>query len=203
MTEVLPPRRKRDGTLKTALIDAGVDLLRKRGADGLSLRECAAMAGVSHSAPGYHFKNIMGLSTAIAARGYKLFSEAMTTRLDKAGPSDADRLAAICHGYMDYASSHPELFLFIFSGQKFNEADDEFRLYSAKAYSILRETCAPLIPENTPCEEIEVLVWSLVHGYAQLSMTRKKDNPQLDRTWPAFDSLLKHLNRALVAASAN
>jgi AcrR family transcriptional regulator len=198
MTEVLPTRRKRDGTLKTALIDAGVSLLRKRGADGLSLRECAAMAGVSHAAPGYHFKNIMGLSTAIAARGYKLFSEAITTRLDKAGPSSSDRLAAICHGYMNYASSHPELFLFIFSGQKFNEDDEDFSRHATKAYSILRETCAPLVPANTPCEEIEVLVWSLVHGYAQLSMTRKKDNPQLDRTWPALDPLLKHLNRALV-----
>lgn len=189
--------RKRDGSLKTALVDAGVELLGKRGADGLSLRECAAMAGVSHAAPGYHFKNLMGLSTAIAARGYRLFAEAMTKRLEAAESSDMDRLAAICHGYMDYASAHPELFLFIFSGQKFNEEDEDFCQHAAHAYEILRNTCAPMVPPGTDREEIEVLVWSLVHGYAQLSMTRKKDNPKLDRSWPEFDQVFRHLERAL------
>lgn len=201
MSKTQPARRKRDGTLKSALIDAGVDLLKERGPDGLSLRECAAKAGVSHAAPGYHFKNIMGLSTAIAARGYRLFCEAMTARLETASSSNSDRLAAICHGYMDYASSHPELFLFIFSGQKFNEDDEEFCRHSARAYAILRETCAPFVPAGTPSEEVEILVWSLVHGYAQLSMTRKKVNPKLDRTWPALDPLLVYLNRALTRVS--
>ncbi|QFT31874.1 hypothetical protein FIV00_15380 [Labrenzia sp. THAF82] len=195
--------RPRDGTLRTKLVDAGVELLRDRGPDGLSLRECAAMAGVSHSAPGYHFKNLMGLSTAIAARGYRLFCDAMLARRDKAGPAPFERLSAICHGYLDYAAGHPELFLFIFSGQKFNENDQDFCEASSKAYSILRETCAPLVPAGTEIEETEILVWSLVHGYAHLAMTRKKDNPKLGRGWPELDALLSHLRNALSAQSAD
>lgn len=197
MTNERKKPRNTDRDLKTALIDAGVELLRKRGADGLSLRECAAMAGVSHAAPGYHFKNIMGLSTAIAARGFRLFCDAMTRRLEKAGPSAPERVLAICHGYIDYASDHPALFLFIFSGQKFNEDDEEFCRHSAKAYAILRETCAPFVPAGTPREEIEVLVWSLVHGYAQLSMTRRKENPNLGRSWPDFDDIFRPIAAAL------
>ncbi|MBG6147938.1 AcrR family transcriptional regulator [Labrenzia sp. EL_142] len=197
MVDEQTTRRRTDRDLKTALIDAGVELLRIRGADGLSLRECATMAGVSHAAPGYHFKNIMGLSTAIAARGFQLFCEAMTRRLDGAGPSPRDRLSAICHGYIDYASDHPALFLFIFSGQKFNENDEFFCSHSERAYAMLREACAPFVASGTPKEDIEVLVWSLVHGYSQLSMTRKKENPKLDRSWPDFDQLFKHLGKAL------
>ncbi|TYC64189.1 TetR/AcrR family transcriptional regulator [Rhodobacterales bacterium] len=197
MTSTTSPRRKRDGSLRNDLIDAGVALLRERGADGLSLRECASKAGASHAAPGYHFKNLMGLSTAIAARGYRLFCEAMTQRLSEAGEDSFSRLEAICHGYLDYASAYPELFLFIFSGQKFNEGDEEFDTAARKAYGILRETCAPLVPAGSDPADLEILVWSLVHGYAHLTMTRKKENPELGLTWPELGSLMKHLERAL------
>ncbi|EAV42805.1 TetR/AcrR family transcriptional regulator [Roseibium aggregatum] len=197
MTVSPPSRRKRDGSLRRALVDAGVALLRERGPDKLSLRECAAKAGVSHAAPGYHFKNITGLSTAIAARGFALFCEAMEKRLETCAPAAAERLSAICQGYLDFATGHPELFLFIFSGQKFNENDEEFALHASRSYAILRETCAPLIPEGTDPEEIEILVWSLVHGYAHLAMTRKKENPGLGPGWPDFSTIIGHLHKAL------
>ncbi|MBN9670886.1 TetR/AcrR family transcriptional regulator [Roseibium aggregatum] len=195
-------KRKRDGSLRNDLIDAGVSLLRDRGPDGLSLRECAANAGVSHAAPGYHFKNLMGLSTAIAARGYRLFCEAMKQRLAAADEAPFSRLEAICQGYLDYASAHPELFLFIFSGQKFNESDEEYDAAAREAYAILREVCAPLVPEGSEPAHLEILVWSFVHGYAHLSMTRKRENPEIGLTWPDLGSLLQYLERALAADKA-
>lgn len=201
MTGTASPRRKRDGSLRNDLIDAGVELLRERGADGLSLRECAAKAGVSHAAPGYHFNNLTGLKTAIAARGYRLFCDAMTRRLAETGKDPFDRLEAICRGYLDYATAHPDLFLFIFSGQKFTGSDEEFDISAKKAYAILRDTCAPLVPAGSQPADLEILVWSLVHGYAHLSMTRKKDNPELGLSWPDFGSLMTHLRRSLGAKS--
>ena len=197
MTDFAHSPRKRDGSLPGILIDAGIELLRDRGPDGLSLRECAARAKVSHSAPGYHFKNLQGLSTAIAARGFKHFVAAMETR-KKAASSDARRqLEAICHGYLDFASSYPELFLFIFSGQKFNKDNKEFETVASKAYQILQDACAPFVPIGSEPEEIEISVWSLVHGFAHLSMTRKQENPRLGRTWPDFDVVLNHMFQSL------
>ncbi|QDG77171.1 TetR/AcrR family transcriptional regulator [Labrenzia sp. PHM005] len=193
MTKSSSTPRKRDGTLRASLINAGIELLRDRGPDGLSLRECAAKAGVSHAAPGYHFKNLMGLSTAIAAKGFAVFANAMQARLDKAGTDPKDRLAAICYGYLDFAEHHPELFLFIFSGQKFGSDDPDYSANAGHAYGILRAACAPLIPPSAHPEEIEILVWSLVHGYAHLAMTRKLDNPNLERAWPGFEPVIKHV----------
>ncbi|WP_156510569.1 TetR/AcrR family transcriptional regulator [Labrenzia sp. OB1] len=199
-TPATPPRRPRDGTLRTALVDAGVALLRTRGPDGLSLRECAAQAGVSHAAPAYHFKNLAGLSTAIAARGYSLFCTAMTARLARAANSPTARLNAICHGYLDFASAHPELFLFIFSGQQLDKENDDFAQHSSNAYGILREACAPFVQPGAEPEEVEILVWSVVHGYAHLTMIHKADNPKFRENWPKLDLLLEHLDRALETA---
>ncbi len=199
MTKVSPSPRKRDGTLRAALIDAGIELLQERGPDGLSLRECAAKAGVSHAAPGYHFKNLSGLSTAIAAKGFEIFVQAMEARLNDAGENASDRLAAICLGYQDFAERHPALFLFIFSGQKFGGEDPDFQTNAGRAYQILRDCCAPFVPPSTSREEIEILVWSLVHGYAHLAMTRKLDNPNLEHAWPGFEPVLKHLLNMLPA----
>jgi AcrR family transcriptional regulator len=39
------------------MIDAGIELINEKGADGFSLRKVAERCGVSHSAPYKHFKN--------------------------------------------------------------------------------------------------------------------------------------------------
>ena len=63
------PQKKQHhhGNLREALITAGVGLLNEGGLSALTLRKCAARAGVSHAAPAYHFKGLNGLLTAIAA----------------------------------------------------------------------------------------------------------------------------------------
>ena len=61
--------------LRVALVDAGLALLAIEGLAGLTLRACAARAGVSHAAPAHHFAGLPGLLTAIAARGFGIFTD--------------------------------------------------------------------------------------------------------------------------------
>ena len=49
----------------------------ERGADGISLRELAREAGVSHAAPAHHFTDRRGLFTALAAEGWRLLADAL------------------------------------------------------------------------------------------------------------------------------
>src|SRR6195256_5650444 len=65
------------GDLKAALLAKAAALVAERGADGVSLRELARNAGVSHAAPAHHFTDRRGLFTALAAEGFSLLAEAL------------------------------------------------------------------------------------------------------------------------------
>ena len=58
------------GDLKAAILAEAAALVADRGADGLSLRELARAAGVSHAAPAHHFTDRRGLFTALATEGF-------------------------------------------------------------------------------------------------------------------------------------
>ncbi|WP_417671456.1 TetR/AcrR family transcriptional regulator [Roseibium sp.] len=193
MTTSKNTTRKRDGSLRTALVEAGISILREKGIEGLSLRECAAQAGVSHAAPGYHFKNLTGLYTAISARGFELFAASMDVSRSKADQTPKAQLLAICEGYLDFAVNHRELFLFMFSGQQLDGGNQDFAAASSRAYAILRETCEPFVEPGTDPEEIELLVWSLVHGYTHLAMINKKRPRHVGEALPKLPNLLRHL----------
>ena len=162
------------GDLREALILAGLALMEEGGPEALTLRKCAARAGVSHAAPAYHFNGLVSLKAAIVARGYRIFTQTMKDHRAQAGPDPRAQLVAICKGYLAFSASHAALFRFMF--QDFGDllprinasVLKELELESTRAYQVLSEACAPFEPPSGQAHSTEVLVWSLVHGYAML-----------------------------------
>ena len=66
------------GDLRRALLEAAAEVIEEHGPAGLSLRELARRAGVSHAAPTHHFRDKAGLLTALAAEGYDLLAAELT-----------------------------------------------------------------------------------------------------------------------------
>lgn len=162
------------GNLREALISAGLDILAEGGPDALSLRKCAARAGVSHAAPAHHFKGLVSLKAAIIARGHRLFADTMRAAAEAAEDDPQAQLAAICRGYIEFSRRHRALFQFMFQphgiapGQIDAAALEEVTRESAASYQVLREACRPFDhPGGDPLAS-ETMVWSLVHGYALL-----------------------------------
>ena len=87
------------GDLKAAILAQAAELVAERGADGISLRELARAAGVSHAAPAHHFTDRRGLFTALAAEGWRKLAAA----LDGARPEFIDAAMA----YVRFALDHP------------------------------------------------------------------------------------------------
>ncbi|MEV7990774.1 TetR/AcrR family transcriptional regulator [Streptomyces sp. NPDC086077] len=96
------------GDLRAALLAGAERTLRDRGAAALSLRELARETGVSHAAPGRHFKDKQALLDALTLAGF----ERMTRILEAADdPTLAmeERLTALARAYLGFTIDNAEL----------------------------------------------------------------------------------------------
>jgi AcrR family transcriptional regulator len=161
------------GDLPAALLAAVESALADVGVSGVSLRDVARRAGVSHSAPGYHFGSKAGLLTAFATAGYQLLAESV---IDEIAASDADdsaaKLAAIGRGYVRFAVGHPAHFEVMFRLDALEPGNAEFVAASEAAYGLLTaavERCRAdgRLHGRSP-EVVAVSAWSLVHGLSAL-----------------------------------
>ena len=161
------------GDLRNALIAEGVALLEEAGLAGLSLRAIAARAGVSHAAPRNHFGHLRGLLTAMAAEGFRRHVAFMRAGLDARQDRPA-RLAAALKGYVRFAQAHPHLFSLMFSSAHCDFDDPELGDEAGRSYDVLREIATDLDWDKADAPDAqrraEMLLWSIVHGYAQLSL---------------------------------
>ena len=182
------------GNLRQALIDAGLELLRVGGPAALTLRKCAAHAGVSHAAPANHFAGLLSLKVAIAARGHATFANTMRQHSAAASPSARDQLIAICEGYIAFAREHRTLFELMFqtSWASEGEIDETSKREKSEAagasYDVLRQACLPFQHQDDEALNTETMVWSLVHGYAMLFGAADSSMQQMDI--PDFSELL-------------
>lgn len=101
--------RYHHGDLREALIQAALDLVAERGADGFSMREASRRAGVSSGAPYRHFADNDALLRATARRVSRLLGAAQQEaagRFEEPGM----RLRAIGVAGVRFAIEHPHLF---------------------------------------------------------------------------------------------
>jgi AcrR family transcriptional regulator len=163
------------GNLKTVLVDAGIQLLAEGGHSALTLRKCAARAGVSHAAPAHHFDGLKGLRTAIVTKGFNAFTQAMVEQRDAAPDCPRARLAAVGNGYLAFSENNEALATLMFMTKEIFSDDPDFQSASAAAYQVLADTCAPFKAGAAGTKGTEVLVWSLVQGYASLVRSGQVD----------------------------
>ena len=158
------------GDLRRTLLDSSLALLEEQGLEGLSLREVARRAGVTHQAPYHHFADRAALLAALADEGFALLLAAMQAEQRKAHRGASARLAAAGRGYVNFALAHPAHFRLMFRPELCEDAPAA-RAGSA-AYLLLVDAVAAAQQEGAaPAQEAEALValcWSAAHGLASL-----------------------------------
>ena len=95
------------------------------------------------------------------------------------GATDADKQVIFLHaamrGYVRFAAGHPHLFELMFSPSYPDFSDPALREKAADSYAILRDIATGLDWDKatTPDGQLktEMMLWSLVHGYAILSLS--------------------------------
>lgn len=169
------------GDLANALLQSARVVLNEKGIHGLSLRACAAHAGVSHAAPTHHFKSLRGLLTELAVIAYDEFATALQTEYKRVlHESPKIRLQNVCQVYVDFSLKEPRLFELMFSSTPLDFENPRLKSSSAQAYQQLIGIVHPLFDaqemNEDQREQTEILVWSIVHGYANLLMIECERN---------------------------
>jgi AcrR family transcriptional regulator len=158
------------GDLKAAILAQAAVLVAQRGADGISLRELARAAGVSHAAPAHHFTDRRGLFTSLAAEGWRKLAAA----LDGARPEFIDAATA----YVRFALDHPGHYEVMFDrslvdpeNAELIAAQDAARAELARGVGTLDDKRATKDPNAAA-----LAAWSLVHGFSLLWLNKAIDD---------------------------
>lgn len=162
-----------DQSLRRRILDVSIALIERDGLAALSLREVARRAGVSHQAPYHHFGDRATILAAIVAEGFVELTTRMMAAVARAKRTET-KIAAAGEAYVLFALDHPAHFQLMFRPElvdlaRFPEAAEA----GARAFAVLRDLAA-LLPGDAQVHAS--LLWSVVHGLAQL---------MLDRTLPA------------------
>lgn len=174
------------GDLKNALIEAGLELLAKEGAGGLSLRSVAHKVGVSHAAPYAHFADKQALIAAISTAGYERLYEVIRAAAAEHEQEPARQLLEAAWGYVKFALDDPEHFKVTLSGVVEKEKDyPAFVEVSQKSFAlvvdIVRACQARGVLSPGSPELVAVGVWSLMHGLVSLLLENQIPRSVVDR----------------------
>ncbi len=184
------------GNLRSALIEAGVQLLREGGLEALTLRKAAGVAGVSHAAPAHHFASLTNLRSAIAAAGFEIFDASMKCEIKKVSPSNPSEVVrAACRGYILFAIENPALFSLMFGGTELIREEPPLGASSGHAYETLTNICLPFSTDAKSLEKMRMLVWSLVHGFTSLMLAQQKNFPLVDDAIQQFEEMLPDFSK--------
>lgn len=147
------------GDLRPSLIQAAAALLEQKGISGLSLREAARRAGVSHAAPYRHFPDRDALLAAVAAQGFAQLGEALRDAAQRGNREMGE-------AYVRFALARPHLYRLMFGGTLKIEAHPELREQALRTYDGLVRAFSAVGGERR--EQTAAAAWSLVHGLAGL-----------------------------------
>jgi AcrR family transcriptional regulator len=150
------------GDLRSVILAEAARLVAERGADGVSLRELARGAGVSHAAPAHHFVDRRGLFTALATQGFQLLTEAL---IDARG-----RFADAALAYVRFALGHPGHYQVMFDKSLLDTANAELAAAEGAAGAELSRGVATLRDPHARADPAtaQLAAWSLVHGFSTL-----------------------------------
>jgi AcrR family transcriptional regulator len=165
------------GDLRNALLRAAEKLLEDEGVAGITMREVARVAGVSHTAPYRHFADKRDLLSSLAQMGYQRLTNAMQDCVDKAVEDPLEQLKLAALAYMHLATRHPEMTNLMFGDLlKPFDADEKLLAASKNAFeglvTIVRNGQTAGLFKDKDSQSLAIATWSQVHGLSMLITAR-------------------------------
>jgi AcrR family transcriptional regulator len=162
------------GNLKQALVAAAIELIRRAGPHGFTLREVARRAGVSHNAPYRHFRRRDDLLAEVAAEGFERLTKSMNEAAAR-GASPIERFQLSGWGYVHFALRYPEHFTVMFDRPGILKSSARCKEAGGKAFAALlgfvRDCQEAAVLSPGDAQPIALMAWSVVHGVSKLAIS--------------------------------
>ncbi len=155
--------------LRESVLRAAVGYIADHGPDGLSIRQVANDAGVSHQAPYHHFGDRSAIFAAIALEGFERLTAAMQRAAEKATAAEAP--IAIGEQYVDFALRNRGHFRVMFRDDLCDHADPELRRAADDAFNTLLSQARQVEGPRATDDRVRlraITMWSVAHGLASL-----------------------------------
>jgi AcrR family transcriptional regulator len=167
------------GRLRQALLDASLEIIAELGVSGLSLREAARRAGVSHAAPKRHFATATDLYCAVAEDAYRRLRAHLLARLaERPAATALEAFGSLGVAYVEFAVTHPGHFRAMFHpGVGERPTPHPLEEEAGAAFAVLVEAVERAQAAGDvrvgPSKDIALGAWSLMHGLAVLAVDRQ------------------------------
>jgi len=177
------------GAVRSALIEAGVELARSGGPDAVVLREVTRMVGVVPNTAYRHFADRDALLAAVRDEAVRELAQGMANGMSqvRAGPHTQTgarlRIQAVGKAYLDFARTESGLFDTAFTATEHpasGAGDEPQPLEHVQAALDDLVQAGLLEPARRP--DIEYSTWATVHGLAVLLRGPLRSLPDREKT---------------------
>ncbi|MFI9833389.1 TetR/AcrR family transcriptional regulator [Streptomyces sp. NPDC051913] len=153
--------------LRARLVDVGVELVAREGAQALTLREIARRAGVSHGAPRRYFPTHLELLSAIARSGFGELAERVTAAVGDGTAGPRAQLAELARTYLAFALDNPGMYELMFRHDLLESGHLGLRDTSLPLFGRLVDLVGRIRPD-VDARLVAGALWANLHGIAQL-----------------------------------
>jgi AcrR family transcriptional regulator len=161
-------------TSRELLVDTARSYLDEHGLEGLTLREIARRAGVSHGAPLRHFDSLAALCSVVATEAFHGLYAEVAAAMEAVGDAPRTRLQAAGQGYVRFAVANPGPYSLMFRPDRCDPTDTDLQAAGQAAFAQLlfavSEAQAAGWRPDDHTADLAALVWSGVHGVASLTI---------------------------------
>jgi AcrR family transcriptional regulator len=164
--------RYHHGDLRSALVDAAIDVIAERGVRGFSLAEATRRLGVTTAAPYRHFADRDELLAAVAVRALSVLGAMLADAADATGApateAPAQRLAAMAGAYVRFAAQQRPLFDSIFNSGLDKSRHPELQRAWEPVDALLTVVLEVCQGDPAAADALADAVEATAHGYATL-----------------------------------
>jgi AcrR family transcriptional regulator len=178
---------------RAAILAAAGELLESGGPEAVTLRAVGAAAGVSRSAPYRHFADKAELERALVAGTMTAMAERI--RHESTSGDRRTRLRRGCAAYLGQAFEQPHHYQLLFGEAPVESPAPAVVAAADDAMASIQEMTEAAqergeLPAGPP-RELATVLWVLLHGMAQLQITRHLQEPRTVEGVAGVEGLLK------------